>query len=50
MIDYNENKDRTEKKITKIELGQDMVTIILNIYMSLSMVMVMCNKQHLSNI
>ena len=31
MIDYNENKDRTEKKITKTELGQDMVTIILNI-------------------
>ena len=34
---------------TKIELNQDMDTNILNLRCH-SMVMVMCNKQHLSNI
>ena len=53
MINYDENEAENEKKdhidTTYIELDQDMAANI-KYKMCLSVMMVMCNKQHLSNI
>ena len=49
-LNYNENDGENEKQITKIRHKQTWLRIYTINKTCLSMMMVMCNKQHLNNI